>query len=180
MPVEPLLCQNCGAAVSLRENRCKCCGVKYFFESGRVMLNQVDMEKIERDEKLIRDNLPEEVLGMLALYPEERIIFEHDWKNLKNHFLVTDKKMIFYKEDMTEHWVLRFEDFGGSSMGQERNSMSRLGDVPFLVTLKLLNSKDDVWLRLPGIFPPGTSYLTLKTAIDNTYSLWLTKKQSKQ
>jgi hypothetical protein len=180
MPVKPLLCQNCGATISLRENVCKCCGVKYFVESGKMIMNQLDMEKIERDEKSIRNNLPEEVLGMLALYPEERIIFEHDWKNLKNHFLVTNEKMIFYKEDMTDHWVLRFEDFGGSSLGQEKNFLSRLGDAPFLVTLKLLNSKDDVWLRLPGIFPPDTGYSTLKTAIENAYSLWITKKQNRQ
>lgn len=180
MSVKPLLCQNCGAAVSLREKVCKCCGVKYVVESGRAEMNQLDMKKIERDEKLIRNDLPEEVLGMLASYPEERIIFKHDWKNLKNHFLVTNEKIVFYKEDMTDHWVLRFDDFGGASMGQERNFLSRLGDAPFLVTLKLLDSKDNVWLRLPGIFPPGTGYSTLKAAIDNAYNLWLTKKQSKQ
>jgi hypothetical protein len=154
--------------------------VKYFVESGKVMMNRLDMEKIERDEKLIRSNLPEEVLGMLALYPEERIIFEHDWKNLKNHFLVTNEKMVFYKEDMTDYWVLHFEDFGGSSMGQEKNFLGRLGGAPFLITLKLRDSKNDVWMRLPGIFPPGTSYSTLKRAIDNAYNLWLTKRQSKQ
>lgn len=180
MSVKTVLCQNCGAAVSLRENVCKCCGVKYLVESGKVRMNQLDVRKIERDEKLIRNNLPEEVLGMLASYPEERIIFEHDWKNLKNHFLVTNKKMVFYKEDMTDHWVLRFDDFGGSSIGQEKNFLSRLGDAPFLVTLKLLDSKNNVWLRLPGIFPPDTGYSTMKTAIDNAYNLWLTKKQSKQ
>lgn len=180
MSVKPLMCQNCGAAVSLRENVCKCCGVKFVVGSGKVMMNQLDMEKIERDEKLIRGNLPDEVLGMLALYPEERIIFEHDWKNLKNHFLVTSEKTVFYKEDMTDHWVLRFEHFGGTSMGQERNFLSRLSDAPFFVTLKLLNSKDNVWLRLPGIFPPDTGYSTLRKAIDNAYNLWLTKKQNKQ
>jgi len=180
MSAKPLLCQNCGATVALLENVCKFCGVKYVVESGRMMMNQVDMEKIERDEKLIRSNLPQEVLEILALYPKERIIFEHDWKNLKNHFLVTNEKMIFYKEDITDHWVLRFEDFGGSSMGQERNFLSRLGDAPFFVTLKLLNSKDNVWLRLPGIFPRSTGYSTLKAAIDNAYNLWLTKKQSKR
>ena len=159
---------------------CKCCGVKYVVEFGKVKMNQLDMMKIERGEKSIRNNLPEKVLGILASYPEERIIFEHDWKNLKNHFLITNKKMIFYKEGMTEHWVLRFDDFGGSSMGQEKNFLSRLGDAPFLVNLKLLDSKDNVWLRLPGIFPPDTGYSTLKTAIDNAYNLWLTKKRSKQ
>jgi len=180
MSVKPLLCQNCGAEVSLRENVCKCCGVRFVVESGKVTMNQLDLNKVERDEKLIRDNLPEEVLRMLASYPEERIIFQHDWKNLKNHFLVTSEKMIFYKEDMSDHWVLHFEDFGGSSVGREKNFLSRLGDAPFLVTLKLLDSKDNVWLRLPGIFPPGTGYSTLKKAIDNAYNLWLTKKQSKQ
>jgi len=178
LSAKPLLCQNCGATVSPRENACKCCGVKYFVESGRVTMDQVDMKKIESDEKSIRNNLPKKVLGMLASYPDERIIFEHDWKNLKNHFLITNEKMVFYKEDFTDHWVLRFEDFGGSSMGQEENFMSKLGGAPFFVTLKLLDSKNNVWLRLPGIFPPGKGYATLKTAIENAYNLWLTKKQN--
>jgi hypothetical protein len=180
MSVKPFLCQNCGATVSSQGGVCKCCGLKYVIEAGEIIMNQLDMKKIERSEKLMRNNFPEKVLGTLAPYPEERIIFEQDWKNLKNHFLVTNEKMIFYKEGMTDYWVLPFEDFGGSSIGQERNFLSRLGDVPFFVTLQLLNLKDNVWLRLPGIFPPGTDYSTLKAAIDNAYNLWLTKKQNKQ
>jgi hypothetical protein len=180
MSVKPFLCQNCGATVSSQAGVCKCCGLKYVIEAGKIIMNQLDMKKIERSEKLMRNNFPEKVLGTLVPYPEERIIFEQDWKNLKNHFLVTNEKMIFYKEDMTDHWVLPFDDFGGASMGQERNFLTRLGDVSFFVTLQLRNLKDNVWLRLPGIFPPGTDYSTLKTAIDNAYNLWLTKKQNKQ
>jgi hypothetical protein len=180
MSVKPPLCQNCGATVSLRESGCRCCGVRYVFESGRMVMNRLDMEQIEHDDRAIRNGLPEKVVEILASYPEERIIFKHDWKNLKNRFLVTNERIVFYKEDMTDYWLLRFEDFAGSSMGQERNSLSRLGDAPFLVTLKFHNSNDDVWLRLPGIFPPGTSYSTLRTAVHNAYSLWLTNKKSKQ
>jgi RNA polymerase subunit RPABC4/transcription elongation factor Spt4 len=176
MSVKPLLCQNCGATVSLQENMCKCCGVKYAVETGRIVVNQLDMKKIGRSEKLMRNNLPEEVLEPLAPYPEERIIFEQDWKNLKRHFLVTNEKMIFYQEDMTDHWVLPFGDFGGLSIGEERNFMTKLSDVPFFVTLQLFDSKNNVWLKLPGFFPHGTGYSTLKNAIDNAYNLWLAKK----
>jgi len=176
MSVKPLLCQNCGATVSLQESVCKCCGVKYVVETGRIIMNQLDMKKIEQSEKLMRNNLPEMVLETLAPYPEERIIFEQNWTNLKKHFLVTNEKMIFYKEGLTDYWILPFCDFGGSSKGQERNLMTKLGDVPFFVTLQLLDLKNNVWLKLPGIFPPGTECSTLKGAIDNAYNLWLTKK----
>ena len=88
--------------------------------------------------------------------------------------------MVFYNEDLTDHWALRFEDFGGSSVSLKKDLMSRLGGVPFFLTLKLLNSKDNVWLRLPGIFPPGKGYTKLKTAIDNANNLWLAKKRKHQ
>jgi len=176
MSVKPLLCQNCGAKVSLQENVCKYCGVKYVVETGKIIMDQLDMKKIEHGEKLTRSNLPEEVLETLGPYPKERIIFEQNWTNVKKHFLVTNEKMIFYKEDMTEHWVLPFDDLGGSSIGRERNSMTTLGNVPFFVNLQLLNLKNNAWLKLPGIFPPGTVYSTLKMAIDNAYNLWLMKK----
>lgn len=176
MPVKPLLCQNCGATVSLQENMCKCCGAKYAVETGRIIMNQLDIKKIGHSEKLMRNNLPVKVLETLAPYPEERIIFEQDWTNLKRHFLVTNKKMIFYQEDMKDYWVLPFGDFGGSSIGKVRNSMTELSGVPFFVTVQLLDSKNNVWLKLPGIFPHGTGFSTLKNAIDNAHNLWLTKK----
>ena len=174
MSVRPLLCQNCGATVSLRESMCKYCSVKYVVETERIIMNQLDMKKIEHSEKLMRNNLPEEVLETLAPYPEERIIFEQNWTNLKKHFLVTNEKMIFYKEGLTDYWILPFGDFGGSSEGHERNFMTKLSDVPFFVTLRLLDLKNNAWLKLPGIFPPGTECSTLKGAIDNAYNLWLT------
>jgi hypothetical protein len=143
-------------------------------ETGRIIMNQLDMKKIEHSENLRRNNFPKEVLETLAPYPEERIIFEQNWTNLKKHFLITNEKMIFYKEGLTDYWILLFCDFGGSSKGQERNFMTKLSDVPFFVTLQLLDSKNNVWFKLPGIFPPGTECSTLKNAIDNAYNLWLT------
>ena len=160
----------------MQESVCKCCGVKYAVETGRIIMNQLDMKKIEHSEKLMRNNLPEIVLKTLAPYPEEKIIFEQNWTNLKKHFLVTNEKMIFYKEDLTDYWILPFGDFGGSSEGHERNFMTKLGDVPFFLTLQLLDLKNNVWFKLPGIFPPGTECSKLKGAIDNAYNLWLTKK----
>jgi len=139
-------------------------------------MNQFDLTRIEHDEKLMRNNLPEKVFETLAPYPEERIIFEQKWPNLKKHFLVTSEKLVFYSDDMTDSWVLPFDDFGGSAIGQERNSLTRLSDVPFFVTLQLHSLKNNVWLKLPGTFPPGKDYLTLKTAIDDAYNLWLMKR----
>ena len=176
MSVKPLLCRNCGAAVSSAERVCRCCGVNYAVEAGKIIMDQLDMKKIEHDEKMLRNNLPGKVLETLAVYPEERIIFKQDWMNLKKHFLVTTEKMVFYNEDMTDYRVLSFDDFGGAALGQERNFMTKLADVPFFVTLQLLDSKNDVRLKLPGIFPPGTDHSKLKMAIDNAYDLWLTKK----
>jgi len=143
-------------------------------------MDQLDMKKIEHDEKSMRRNLPDKVLEALAAYPEERIIFKQDWTNLKKHFLVTTEKMVFYDEAMTEHWILPFGDFGGSSLSQERNFMTKLADVPFFVTLQLLDLKNDVRLKLPGIFPPSTDYSKLKMAIDNAHDLWLTDRTNHQ
>jgi len=154
--------------------------MKYSVVDGNVVMNQLDMKRIERNEKFVRDSLPEQVLKILAPYPHERIIFEENWKNLKKHFLVTTEKLIFFAEDMADHWVLPFSDFGGSALNQEKNFMTKLGGVSFFVNLQLHNKRNNVWSKLPGTFPPGTGYFTLRTAIDNAHNLWLMKKQNKR
>jgi hypothetical protein len=179
MSVKSVFCQNCGAKLSLQEDMCYHCGVKYEVVDGKIIMNQIDMKRIERNEKSIRSTLPEQILKILAPYPNERIIFEENWKNLKKHFLVTTEKLIFYAEDMKDHWVLPFSDYGGSALGQEKTFMARLGGVPFFVNLQMHDKRNNLWLKLPGAFPPSSGYLSLKASIDNAHYLWLMKEQNK-
>ena len=166
--------------MSLQQQDCAQCGVRYDVVDGNIVMNQLDMKRIECNEKFIRDSLPDQFLKILAPYPQERIIFEENWKNLKKHFLVTNEKLIFFAEDMEDHWVLPFSDFGGSALGQEKNFMTKLGGVSFFVTLQVHDKRNNVWLKLPGAFPPYTGYLALKAAVDNAHNLWLIKKQNKR
>lgn len=176
MSVRHVLCKNCGAEVSVQQSVCERCGVKYVMEAGKVVMNQLDMKRIELDEKMMRDHLPKRVFETLAPYPEERIIFEQRWPNLKRRFLVTSEKLIFYSENMADYWILPFDDFGGSVIGQESNSLTRLSNVSFFETLQLHDLKNRVLQKLPGTVPPNKGYLTLKTAIDDAYNLWRVKK----
>ncbi len=90
--------------------------------------------------------------------------------------MVTSEKLIFYSENMADYWILPFDDFGGSVIGQESNSLTRLSNVSFFETLQLHDLKNRVLQKLPGTVPPNKGYLTLKTAIDDAYNLWRVKK----
>ena len=178
MSVKPLLCPICGAQISLGENECKYCGVNYVVESGKVIINPIDMKKIEHREKLIRNNLPDAVLQSLASYPKEKIIYTFEWAGIMDEgkkFLVTSEKMVLFQENRIK-WIVPFENFGGVQWGQEASILAALSGTP-KISMKIKDLKNDAWRKLPAVTISGIEeFQILELKISNAYNLWLTKK----
>jgi len=177
MSVESLLCPNCGAPISLEENKCKYCGTNYIVQSGKARIIQIDMKKIEHKEELMRNNLPNVVRQTLASYPKEWIVFTYEWTGLGGgqHFLVTNEKLVLFQGNMI-HWIMPFEVFGGTSLGLEHSVLAAFFGVP-KISMKIMDLKNNVWRKLPSVSTSGiNSFKLLELKINNAYNLWLTKK----
>lgn len=175
--VKPLMCPNCGAQVSIDENKCQYCGMNYIVESGTVVLNEVDMKKIEHRENLTRKNLPENVLKTMAPYPQERIMFKVDWRGLLGGsiFLLTNQKMVHF-DGAGVRWIVPFESFGGVSWGREPSLLAGLLHTPKF-TIKVKDEEKNIWREAGACDLSGIKVLrNIELKTNNAYKLWLMRK----